>query len=500
MAFNIGWASCSITPEQPVFVSGQFNSRVSTGVMDPVTATALALESDESDAGGVILVSCDLVCIPDAFRAALRENASRLVPEVKPENIIFNATHTHTAPELRGESESPFAPSSTGASAMDNGVGNVPQLKEIERDVMYPAEYVRWVVPRISEAIAEAWRSRKPGGIGFGLGQAVVGHNRRVSYYNGESRMYGDTSVPDFSHIEGYEDHGVNILCTWDTQRRLTGVVLNIACPSQDSESLSVLSADYWHDVRTELRTRLGEDLFVLAQISAAGDQSPHLMLGKAAEQRMWRLMGRTHRQDLAARIADSVTAVLPYIESETDWNPVFRHTVETLDLPCRMLTEEDLETTSADAADLRKAYEELLADYGANPETREPLEWYTLITANYRRMRWNEAVAQRYARQQDRPTLPYEVHALRLGDIAIATNPFEYFLDFGTQIKARSRAIQTFVVQLAGGGTYLPTQRAISGRSYGATAPSTPIGPEGGRKLAEWSIDAVNAFFSEPV
>ena len=35
-------------------------------------------------------------------------------------------------------------------------------------------------------------------------------------------------------------------------------------------------------------------------------------------------------------------------------------------------------------------------------------------------------------------------------------------------QIKAISPAIQTFVVQLAGTGTYLPTARAIAGRLTG--------------------------------
>ena len=34
---------------------------------------------------------------------------------------------------------------------------------------------------------------------------------------------------------------------------------------------------------------------------------------------------------------------------------------------------------------------------------------------------------------------------------LAIATNRFELCLDFGIRIKARSKAVQTFVVQIAG-------------------------------------------------
>ena len=37
-----------------------------------------------------------------------------------------------------------------------------------------------------------------------------------------------------------------------------------------------------------------------------------------------------------------------------------------------------------------------------------------------------------------------------KLRDVAIATNPFELFLDYGVQIEARSPAVQTFLIQLA--------------------------------------------------
>ena len=67
-----------------------------------------------------------------------------------------------------------------------------------------------------------------------------------------------------------------------------------------------------------------------------------------------------------------------------------------------------------------------------------------------------------------------------------MAFNPFEYYLDYGLQIKARSPATQTFVVQLAGTGTYVPTPRSVAGKGYGSIPASNPVGPEGGRLLAE--------------
>jgi len=59
--------------------------------------------------------------------------------------------------------------------------------------------------------------------------------------------------------------------------------------------------------------------------------------------------------------------------------------------------------------------------------------------------------VLDRFELQKTQPTMPVEVHVIRLGDMAIATNRFELYLDFGIRIKARSKAVQTFVVQLAG-------------------------------------------------
>ena len=41
---KIGWAQADITPPVPCLVCGQFYARISEEVMDPVTATALALE------------------------------------------------------------------------------------------------------------------------------------------------------------------------------------------------------------------------------------------------------------------------------------------------------------------------------------------------------------------------------------------------------------------------------------------------------------------------
>ena len=190
------------------------------------------------------------------------------------------------------------------------------------------------------------------------------------------------------------------------------------------------------------------------------------------------------------------MTTILPFVEKEKDFNPSFSHHVETVELSRRLLTEGDVQEALAEAEKLRKDYEQLHRELEAHPEKRLEQRWYTGITAAYRRMKWYEAVEERFQRQQSQPKLPVEIHVLRIGDVVFATNPFEYYLDFGMQIKARSKAVQTFLVQHVGSGTYLPTLRAVSGKSYGAVPASTPVGPEGGRELAQKTVEIINSLW----
>ena len=87
----------------------------------------------------------------------------------------------------------------------------------------------------------------------------------------------------------------------------------------------------------------------------------------------------------------------------------------------------------------------------------------------------------------------------IRLGDVAIATNVFELFTEYGIQMKARSRALQTFVIQLAGPGSYLPTARAAHGGGYSAIVESNRVGPEGGQVLADRTVDLINSLWPGP-
>jgi hypothetical protein len=474
-ALKIGWAQADITPPEPVIIAGQFHARVSEGVIDPITATVLALEGDVDH---VVFVSCDVVSIPDALRDAVRGKLRGAVG-LDPRKVILHATHSHTAP-------------------LYDGGRIVPGL---ELRTMETAALVAFTSDLIAQAVTRAWAERKPGGIAYGMSQAVVGRNRRSVDRSGKSTMYGDVARADFSHIEGFEDHDVSFLATYDPEGALTGLVVNVACPAQADESLFSLTADFWHDTRLELRRRHGAKLFVAAQCSTAGDIAPHFVRNSSydhrASKRMLDLKKRSVRAEIAHRIANAADEVLPAIKGTVERSPQLRHRVETLALPMNKLTEADIADARKEAGLWRGRYETEKAKIDAQPAAARAGRWYVAVTGAYGRMRWNERVLERFDAQKNGPqSQTIEIHVLRIGDVAVATNPFEYYLDYGIQIKARSPAPQTFLVQLAGAGTYVPSPRSTLGGGYGSLPASNPVGAEGGGVLRDRTVELLREYW----
>ena len=475
---SIGWASRSITPERPVNLWGQFHVRISKGVLDPVTATALSVSSGDD---AFIWVSCDLCAIPMETLAKCREKLKRLAPDFPSEKLVMNATHTHTAPEITGAWYPPPPPG-----------------------VMTPAEYNEFLSDRVAEAAAESWKARAPGAVAWGWGHAVAGHNRRAVYFDDltrrpensnppgtktevNARMYGNTNDPQFSHVEGYVDHGVNVLFTFDAKQALTGAAINLACPSQETEGMDRISADFWHETRAELRKRHGESLFVLPQCAPAGDLSPHLIYNKKAEERMLKLKGRTSRQEIAERIAASFDEMLPWAQKELREEAVLRHSVRTIPLERRAISEEEVREARAGIEAIGKA----AASPSGDPAKRPYWERDDVRFSRGVRCR---RIVERYEEQKTEPSLPVELHVIRLGDAAFATNPFELFLDFGLRIVARSPAVQTFLAQLAAGGhgSYLATQKGEAGGGYSACLYCNEVGSAGGQQLVEETLKSM--------
>ena len=93
----IGTAKISITPDEPVALTGQVHARVSREVETPCTASVLVIEAREGEkqVDELILVSADLVMFRYDLQDRFREYLTERGVEFDVSKVILAATHTH---------------------------------------------------------------------------------------------------------------------------------------------------------------------------------------------------------------------------------------------------------------------------------------------------------------------------------------------------------------------------------------------------------------------
>lgn len=484
-AIKIGWATTDLTPDRPVWMIGQMYHRVSEYVRDPITATALALDNGEAQA---IFVSLDMTEVPLHAMEPLKARLTKLQGLVF-ENISFGVTHTHNSSDfyedfMRLDNEGVF------------GSEILPKL-EFPDNVLRGEEAQAYLVDKLTDLISRAWTERRPGGISAAHEYAAVSFSRRAVFAreNGEETvMYGDCSDERFLRFEPGGDNAVELLYTWDMEGKLTGVAVNVPCPSQVFELHRFLTADYWGFVRENLKQPLGE-VFVLPFCGAAGDLSPidlvQISKHNREELRLWGGQAQEVQRNfdmeaicagISARITEAVLRGYHAAKTRIDYAPALKHERLELALPLRLVSQETYEASAREVERIRSAF---------SAEHR-------MTTEDVVRAFEPQGDVLRWRMQQETTTFPTVCHVVRVGDVAIVTNPFELYSEFAQRMKARALTDQLFVVQLSNGiGGYLPSSSAVAGGSYSSKPASTFCGPEGGDMLVEETLSAVTRMFS---
>jgi len=489
---KIGWGRREISIDEPVSIAGQFELRISEGILDPLYATALCIDGGQG-MDTVIFLSADVATVYRGSLQPIFDQVKVIDPQVPVEAIVYNATHTHTGP----------------------GVGGDMEVSPDGRPMYSGDKYREFFARRCAEAVCEAWKTRTAGGIGFGYGFAVAAHSRRTVYFeeyaneqphnfstpNGYAKMYGKTNHPMFSHFEAGADHFLNVLFTFDGEKKLTGMIINVPCPSQLTEIYYKQSADYWNEVRQFVAKEFGPDVYVLTQCAAAGDLSPRMLYYMGAQERRMRLKyglgyDRTQtgnprsqsyfnrvmaeRLDIAERIVDGVKDIYSWAKKEIYTQLPVRHRYEVMALERRKITEEE-KAWCEDNLVLLEAQQKEIAKLTGEAYTKE-------LTINQTNVRRNRGGIERYEDVKQQPTLDMGAHVVQIGDVAFATMRFELYQDFMHRIQARSPFLQTFVVQLSGdeGGNYLATKRGVAGKGYSASLFCNMVSPDGGQQWVE--------------
>lgn len=435
MSLKAGGATRVINGDLGDDLAGQMHRRLCQGVRDDLEANFFYLEGDGER---VLLVNLDSGGVfAGDFARALREAAANGA-ELDPRVVLVSSTHTHTGPDVFG-------------LIHDAAVNDAYKMRLLES---------------LREGAREAVDLARPARIGVARGQAHVGYNRRFCWADGTHTMYGDPSRVDFCGLEGPDDPSHAVLCAVDDQDRYIALLQNNACHATCVEQAEQSSADFPGEARRHLRAALGDRLPVLYLQGASGDLSPWDQLRPSHRDRELRL------HEIGLALASETLRLLNGITLTAD--PVVRHAWEDLELNVRLPDPETLaraqETVARGEADAGR-WEYVMARGGV--------------------MRLHEQFAAH-------PVDVVPVHALRVGDFALLTNPCELYCQFGLDIKRRSPAAVTAISQLTDGFSgYCPTLPGIMGGGYSAeTIYWCRLEPAAGYRIVETSARLLNGLW----
>ena len=487
---KFGWSETDITPKQKIALDGEFFERATNEVETPITVTALAIEVNKEQ---TVLCSCDVIGITSELVESVRERITNT--DINKDNIIISSVHIHNSYTYRAKSplkKSPSRALNMLGAFMPEDCEYIPEAEST--DVMTPDDAFEFLADAIAKTIDSAWENRAVGGYAAGFGRAAIGMNRRVCYSDGTAKMWGDVDTATFTTLEGGNDSGIEMLFIYDENDKMSGIVANIACPAQVMEQRSVISSDYWGKVKILLREKYGQDFMLLPICSAAGDQCPRDLVRwvepetPIKDPNVIRNQPKYRRADpsmfdvkgtwkIGRRIFNEIEMAIEEIDG-IKWNAEFRHTTKNLSLPLRRVTDTEKIVAENSIREFFKGRKVL--------NYMDSAELYI-----------HTGTLQRYEVQEYCSTVEAEIHAVRLGEIVFVTNPFELFLDYGNQIRARSAATQTFIAQLTNGVlSYLPTKKAEQSGHYSAYVSSGYVGHEGGELLVSSTLDMINDLF----
>ncbi len=384
-------------------LEGQLVRRRCESILDDLEANAFYVSDGTAS---VLFVSCDLL---ELTRDFIREAGAAVEHKVgiSARNILVSCTHTHTGP-------------SSGTLRVDEPMP--PAYRE---------KLKGWLADLAWEAVAGA----RPARVGWGLGHAHIGFNRRTCWRDGTHLMYGKPREPAFTGLEGPDDPSHAVLFARDEAGELVGVLHNNCCHATCIEMETAVSADFPGQARAAVRGDLGRKLPVLYLQGASGDVSPwDLFRGKGGDP-----PGRA--RDIGNLLAEETLRLVRGAEAHDA--PVLRTGFELfrvgVRLPDPAVLEEARQTVASGEDDdwnyvLRSSIVRLQEEFGGNPVEELPL------------------------------------HVVRIGDLGIGTNPCELYCQFGLDIKRRSPAKVTMVGELTNGSSgYCPTTYALLGGGYSA-------------------------------
>lgn len=192
-SLRAGVSRVDITPPLGVELWGYFDrAGPANGKLDPLYARVLVLDDGRQS---VAVITLDLGRSFGPPQIAWLRDKARRQHQVK--EVMLIASHTHSGPVID--------------DSYDDGV----------------PEWEQRALEKIADTIGEAVSKLKPARIGVGLGQTVIGHNRRVLQSDGSVKMLWRNST---GQQTGIIDPTVGVIRVDDANGSPMAILVNYAC------------------------------------------------------------------------------------------------------------------------------------------------------------------------------------------------------------------------------------------------------------------------------
>jgi putative membrane-bound dehydrogenase-like protein len=233
-SYRAGVAKVDITPDHPVRLNGfGFRRMESEGVNQRIFARALAL--DTGDGAPAVLLAVDILGIPaDIYDELARRLAKSGVTK---ERLAVTATHTHTAPMLRGANPTLFSTP-------------IPPEHQANID-----RYTPKFIDALETAAVTALKDLKSAKLSWGVGKATFAINRR-------KREVAPT------------DHDLPVLFVKDEAGTVRAIYLSYACHAV-TLSHNQIGGDWPGYAAAAIEDNFAEAVALVA-IGCGADQNPN--------------------------------------------------------------------------------------------------------------------------------------------------------------------------------------------------------------------------------